>query len=416
MSVPEAVRIIQDAIARANYGRADLLCRRTLESLPDFPWATLLLAETALRIGETDACDRWCAVTEEKLRLYPSESFAEAAIELARIRSEFKKQIPATQSGGYLLIKCWGYGFWSDVEHVLGALLISEMSNRIPIVHWGENSYFTDDPQQDAFATFYEPIAPIGLDELAAKAGKIYPRRWTKENLGAAGENLFEGGGARQSGLDLLNRPEPVVVSDYFVQVMELLPWLKETHWLYGADPMRATQLLYEKYLVVQPAIQAEIKAFTADNFDHRPTLAVHVRNKDKSLEDPNVYAQSSEIPSIVDTYLEHYPELRLFLLTDSTEVIDEYAARYGDRIFSTDCARADSIVPVTWRESESRRRLGVEVIKDTHIAAACDMFIGHGGSSVACMVACLKSWPDGACRLIGDNVKTRRNWLIHDW
>ena len=50
---------------------------------------------------------------------------------------------PVPKFGGYLLIK--SYGFWSDVEHVIGALLLAEMTGRTPVVHWGGNSYFTDD-------------------------------------------------------------------------------------------------------------------------------------------------------------------------------------------------------------------------------------------------------------------------------
>jgi hypothetical protein len=52
----------------------------------------------------------------------------------------------------------------------------------------------------------------------------------------------------------------------------------------------------------------------------------------------------------------------------------------------------------------------------DTYLASACDYFIGHGGSNVAAMVACLKEWKPGTIQLVGDNIKTRRNWLLHDW
>ena len=60
MSVPESVGIIQDAVAWCNYGRADILCRRTIEMYPLFAWAHLLLAETALKIGEFKIGRRLC--------------------------------------------------------------------------------------------------------------------------------------------------------------------------------------------------------------------------------------------------------------------------------------------------------------------------------------------------------------------
>lgn len=42
----------------------------------------------------------------------------------------------------YLLIKSWGFGFYSDVIAVLGSLLLAEITHRTPVVHWGKNSLF----------------------------------------------------------------------------------------------------------------------------------------------------------------------------------------------------------------------------------------------------------------------------------
>ena len=287
---------------------------------------------------------------------------------------------------------------------------------RTPIVHWGGNSYFTDDDKADAFGSFFEPLFPLSLDELVAEGGAIYPPKWSGENLAENGLNVWEGEDSRLSGLYLLNRPERVVVMDFFAQVLELLPWLPPRHWLNGLGAMEAIRLLYEKYFVLQPSIQAEIDGFIADNFDGSPIFAVHVRSLDKGREDPSFLYDNADMLPVLDEALAVDSKLRLFLMTDSAAVLDDYTARYGDRVFNTDCARTDGIVPLTWKDTEARHRLGVEVIKDTYIAATCDRFIGYGGSSVACMVACLKDWPEGTCHLLGDNIKTRRNWLLHDW
>ena len=416
MAVPEAVQVVQDSIAKGNYGRADILCRRMMESLPDFPWGPLLLADTALKIGEIESGRALCARAAAMLDGRPADAFPGVAAALQRVAAALERAQPTPRTGGYLLIKSWGYGFWSDVEHVIGALLLSEMTGRVPVVHWGGNSYFTDDPDRDAFGRFFAPLAPVSIEDLAAERGGVYPSKWTKDNLAENGVNVWEGDGARLSGLYLLNRPERVVVNDFFTQVVELLPWLPSSHWLHGVDAMEAIRLLYEKYFTLQPAIQAEVDAFRAQNFDGGPVFAVHVRSLDKGREDPTFVRDNAEMLPVLDDALASDPRLRLFLLTDSADAVAQYGARYGDRVFSADCARTDGIVPLTWKDTDSRHRLGVEVIVDTYIAAACDRFIGYGGSSVACMAACLKRWPEGACTLLGDNVKTRRNWLLHDW
>ena len=416
MSVPEAVHVVRQALEKGNIGRADILSRHMLEAIPDSPWPPLLLAEVALRVGDVASARRWNAEASRALMLRDNGSFPEAEAELRRLDVALDKAVPPLRQGGFLLIKCWGYGLWSDVEHVLSSLLLAEMTDRVPIVHWGDNSFYIDDGTDDAFGSLFEAIAPLTLAKLAAEEGDIYPPKYRRNNLDEVGLNIWDGPYSRLSGLYLLNRPERIVVSDFFTQVAELLPWLSPGHWLHGKPVLTAIRLLHEKYLAPAPDIRTQIDGFVTQHFESRPVLGVHVRNVDKALEDPAFAEENHAIPAMVNKHMTEAAQLRLFLMTDSAQVIETYRARYGERVFHTDCARANNLVPLTWRDTADRRQLGVEVILDTYIAAACDYFIGHGGSNVACMVACLKQWKPGTIQLIGDNIKTRRNWLLHDW
>ncbi len=416
MSIPEAVRVIQQALDKGNLGRADLLCRHMMEALPNYAWSPLLLAETARRIVEVDIARDWAGQAARMAAESASAPGPEFDRELRRVQAAMERTPVHSPRTGWLLIKCWGCGFWSDVEHVLASLLLAEMTNRTPVVHWGQNSYYIDEGTEEAFGTLFDAIAPLTLVELAAEEGDIYPAKYRRDNLDAVGLNVWDGPYSRLSGIYLLNRPERIVVTDFFTQVLELLPWLRADHWLHGASPMEAIRLLYEKYLVPVADIRVRIDEFIAQNFAQRPVLGVHVRNVDKGSEDLTVHETNKGIPLLVDRYLAQVPGLRLFLLTDSNPVIDAYRARYGDRVFHIDCSRTTGPVPMTMWHYDNRRELGAEVIMDTYLAAACDYFIGHGGSNVACMVACLKRWPEGALHLLYDNAKTRRNWLLHDW
>ncbi len=417
MSAPEAVQLIQQTLQRGNFGRADILCRRFIETMPDnYPWPRVTLAHTALKIGEISEGWRWCDEAQSLIAGHAPGAYPEVETEIAQLRWALGKAEFIHQRDGYLLIKCWGYGFWSDIEHVLSSLLLAEMTGRIPIVHWGANSYYIDDGNDEAFATLYEAIAPLSLDELAALSNDIYPPKYRRDNLDAVMLDMWEGPYSRLSGLYLLNRPERIVVSDFFTQITELLPWLGSDHWLFGAGVCDAIRLLYEKYLVPAADIKADIDAFVAENFTHRPVLGIHVRNIDKAVENSAFTAEFTQTMPLVEARLKTHPDFRLFIMTDSSPVLDQYTEKFGDRLFHIDCQRTDSSKALTWREHDDRRRLGAEIIKDTHIAAACDYFIGHGASNVACMVACLKQWPDNTFHLIGDNVKISRNWLLHDW
>jgi protein O-GlcNAc transferase len=337
LSVPAAVEVVRQALRKGNFGRADILSRHMREALPGSFWPPLLLAETALGIGEIEAAQSWA--TEARRR--------GAEAELTRLEAKLEHARPVPRSGGYLLIKCWGYGLWSDVEHVLASLLLAEMTGRIPVVLWGENSFYIDDGTDEAFGTLFEPIAPLTLAELS-REGDIYPPKYRRDTLDAVGLNIWDGPYSRLSGLYLLNRPERVVVSDFFTQVAELLPWLHRSHWLASAGVMDAIRRLYAKYLVPAADIKAGIDAFTAVHFGQRPVLGVHVRNIDKALEDPAVAKETRDMNDLVDRYMAQAPHLRLFLLTDTEAAVRRYRNLFGDRVFLTDSARTDGLVPLT--------------------------------------------------------------------
>ncbi len=89
------------------------------------------------------------------------------------------------------------------------------MTNRTPVVHWGQNSYYIDEDTDDAFGTLFEPLAPLSLAELAAEDGQIYPPKYHRGNLDAVGLNIWDGPNSRLSGLYFLNRPERILVSDF---------------------------------------------------------------------------------------------------------------------------------------------------------------------------------------------------------
>ncbi|MGY8960850.1 MAG: hypothetical protein ACKVKG_15270, partial [Alphaproteobacteria bacterium] len=138
---------------------------------------------------------------------------------------------------------------------------------------WGGNSYYTDDGTADCFQAFFNPVSTATLDDFCDVDGLFFPSKWRPENLRQDGLNVWEGMHSRLSGLYFLNRPEPVAISDFFTQVLELVPWLSEGHWLHGADVMTVMRRLYVKYLTLNPAVQTEVDRFIDANFGEAPVL-----------------------------------------------------------------------------------------------------------------------------------------------
>lgn len=361
---------------------AEMICRGVLDKAPADDAAKSLLARIAEEFGEP-------GLAEE-------------------VRTGRRSDRHAARADGekFLLIKAWGNGFFSDVDHVLGNLLLAEMTGRTPVIHWGRNSLFNPDRDRDAWGLFFEPVSRNGLDDLAGKGHDFWPPKWNEGNLREEKRNKIAGAWSRLSGLQMLHRPERVVVVDYFNGVPHLLKWLRPGHPLYRADATTAYRALINKYLVVRADIREEIDAFAGWWMppDHRrPIIAVHVRASDKHKEDPHLDQKNAVYPQVIAQIASRHQSVRVFLMTDSEAVRREFAARYGPALITTEAVRAPGETGVHYMpEHTDRRRLGVEVLKDAYLAARSDFFIGLGSSNVTCFVFHARAWTPQNCLMIG--------------
>jgi len=302
----------------------------------------------------------------------------------------------------YLLIREWSQGFWSDVDHVLGMCLLAEIAGRIPLVWWGAQSRFSASSSGNAWEQFFEPVSHATIADLGP-LGR-FPAKWQGQPLTGPVRNRWSGEGSRLVGLELLDRDEEVVVSDFHTGMKALLPWLPAWHALAGASLQDAYRSLVRKYLRPRAAILAEAERFAAAHFGARPLIGVHVRGSDKVEEVSGLEAILGRYFEDLEARLRARPEAGLFLLTDDERVRAYYAQRYGARLLCTPFARSSSNVGVHYLAGRDPARTGVEVMVDAYLAARCDEFIGLGFSNVSLYVSYMKAWPPGSCQLLDVN------------
>ena len=314
----------------------------------------------------------------------------------------------------FLLIKAWGYGFWSDVNHLLGQFLLAEITGRTPVVHWGGNSLFSDDPEGNAFESFFEPVSGYSPRELVSDCRSFYPPKWHAGNLPLYGINQAAGPWSRCSSLYALERSEDVVVSDFHHAVNDLVPWIDPGHPLHGMTTDQIYLHLFERYLKPRPAIAARVEALFQEHLAGGNVLALHIRGGDKGGEDPNLAQLNSFYPAEIERHLREHPEAGLFLLTDDTEILANYQRRYRDRLIHTGATRTSTGQGVHYQKQASRYLLGEEVLVDALLAARCQSFIGNGLSNVSCAVAQMKAWPAGSCRLLGARLDRLRYFTLY--
>jgi protein O-GlcNAc transferase len=232
MTVAEAIDVAAAHISSGNYPLADFLCRDVLAVAPGHAIAFNLIGVIAAQLGLHDR-----AIAHFEMALAGTPPFLPAKDNLQKIRNA-QARAPRPQvrtSQQFLLIKAWGYGFWSDVSHVLGCLLLAEITGRTPVTHWDRNSLFRDGSGQDAFRIYFEPLSPFTLDTVLAEgAASFFPTKWSIANLREEHIAKWQGASSRMGGVYFLNRPETVAVSDFYIGVVDLLPWIPPTHTLHG--------------------------------------------------------------------------------------------------------------------------------------------------------------------------------------
>src|SRR5262249_55839587 len=147
------------------------------------------------------------------------------------------------------------------------------------------NSLFSDDPSHNAFEQFFEPISNVSIDDLAKPGASCFPPKWTPANLRAENVNKWRGEYSRMAGIYLLNRPERVIVADYYLPIIGLAPWIRPGHILFGKSIQQIYCELIVRYLKPVPQVKEQIDEFQARHLGSHPFIAAHVRGSDKRSE-----------------------------------------------------------------------------------------------------------------------------------
>ena len=232
-----------------------------------------------------------------------------------------------------------------------------------------------------------------------------------------------------------------VVVSDTAVSVKQLVPFIDAGHSLYGLAPITMYRLLMKRYIRLKPdaariinetagavigdngqvlavhmpgdfplGMYPQISAFTKLNLSYHSRLHI-ARNDvfefDETIDrHQNVRLLDAAKPQ--DPYKAFHSEIkktlgrfsikRIFLVTDTEDILSEFAAQYGkmllysrcERISAADAGRKDRLEMFL-----NKRSKGIETLIDTYAASQCSFFIGYGGSSLSHAVTHLREWPE---------------------
>ncbi len=301
------------------------------------------------------------------------------------------------QGKHFLLIKSTGNGFWYDMHHVLTQLYLAEITERIPVVYWGKNCMYSIDENSDAFQQFFEPVSEYGIEDLIHEDFTYFPEVWNRDNLL---ENLLYPS-RYVSFEDIIYNEANVIVQNSFIETEEMMYWI-EKHPMYGYLSRYLYSSMLKKYIRLQPLVSDEIGEFQDAYMINKFSIAVHIRGSDKIVEVDHLFDLNKRYPAEIDKVLKVQPEAKIFLMTDCRDILEQYNQMYPNKIICTECNRVLQNGPGShFQEYEDKARKGLEIIKDTWLAARCDYFIGNGFSNVSLAISELKDWDKNAIKLL---------------
>ena len=402
MAAPDLVPFAIRALNAGDLAAAEIAARETLDGAPGDAASLHLLGVIAARVR---AFDKAVAYFEQALAGEPGND--QIARNLAAARAAPRPEQSAVPR--YLVIREWGFGFWSDVSHVLGALLLAETTGRIPVTWWGAASLFGDGENHDAFQLYFQPVSDVTLENLPA--ANFFPPRWNKANLKESDTTKLNGKGRRAGALYFLNRPEIVAVSDFYIAVKNVMPWLPPDHPMRDKPLDAVYRYLAEKYLSPRANIVAACDAFFEAHLTGAPFVAVHLRGSDKMRE---VLDADTVNRAILSLTAQMDPAWRILVLTDDERCLAMAHTAFGNRVVATQCQRSSMEEGVHYLPTTDRVQAGREIMLDSYLALRADHFIGSGLSNVSAIIAVLKGWPSGPASLVGHCILADRQLRIY--
>ena len=314
----------------------------------------------------------------------------------------------------FMLIKSWGYDFWSDAHHLASQILLAELTHRIPIIWWGSNFVHDDGTGRENFTAYFDPINYTNINDIPVEA-TIYPPKWNRDNIYQENLNKWSGQYSRLAAQFIFSRAEDLVVSDFYSTLDSIIPWIDRGSAYFGKSEDVLYGEIFQKYFKINDRLLSQANNFFDAYMEGKTWVAVHVAGDVKAVDIASLQQKGEAVYPYIDLVLKKNLQMGVFLLTDSHEMVLLFKSRYGERILTLYDHATQFLIPLGQAPTMSKET-GDESVIATYLAIKCDIFLGNKESNMSLAIYSLKNWAPGCFHLTGKNNIRSKNYGLHNW
>lgn len=229
-------------------------------------------------------------------------------------------------------IKSRGPGFFADLFLTLNGLRFAEKNNLKCHVYWGPKSlYYDPENKIENVWLYYFKDAEINFS--------------SKNHLG----------------LKLTYRP---TTTHYFKTYK-------------GLNTRKSVNRMLSKSCVLKDSISHSLENFWIEKTGNKRTLGLHIRGTDVVKGFRNrFHVHAEDFIEEAQKHIKEDPKIKIFLATDSKEVLNYCISKLGDRLFYNDCLRSEDNTSVHGDLDAgiegSNYKKGLDVVLDATMLAKC--------------------------------------------
>jgi hypothetical protein len=292
-------------------------------------------------------------------------------------------------------------GMCACLMHVINSLVYAEISQRIPIVHWGTSSaYHETTPEQyntnpeNVFEHYFEPVSDYSITEILGKGYRYFPSIWTDSTIL---NEQFPQSAPLPHKLLFPGSDADILVSYSKQRIEDLQRSIPLDHELSDLTIEELRYFFFGKFIRLRQNLKQLIEKFYDGNMRGRNVIGVHVRKTDKKSEQVSPYTW--RFMRAVETLLSTNRDAKVFVATDCERTLNKFACRFPNRVIFTDSIRSSDSTALHL-SGDNKRLKGEQILIDIYLLSRCNHFIGSLATSISFVVlfmltdpALSKSW-----------------------